>query len=138
MRRTWAGWVVGMWLLVACATEAPDSSRRRSSGLGTGGGPAPAPLAGSGGSFGNPPPSTGFAGMAPPPMPVDDGNCNQDVDVVFTLDVSGSMVPPLTRLVEEVGMVDAALLAKNLPSPPHYGLVIFVDDVVMMNGGQPF
>lgn len=65
-------------------------------------------------------------------------NCNQDVDVVFVLDVSGSMIPPLTRLEAEVGMVDAALQAKNLPSPPHYGLVIFVDDVGVQNGGQPY
>lgn len=65
-------------------------------------------------------------------------NCNQDVDVVFVLDVSGSMIPPLTTVVEEVGMVDAALLTKNLPNPPHYGLVIFVDDVIVMNGGAPY
>jgi hypothetical protein len=65
-------------------------------------------------------------------------SCNQDVDVVFVLDVSGSMIPPLTTLKKEVGLVDIALLAKNLPSPPHYGLVIFVDDVVVMNGGAPY
>ncbi|MBM4363677.1 MAG: hypothetical protein FJ104_13425, partial [Deltaproteobacteria bacterium] len=64
--------------------------------------------------------------------------CSQDVDVVFVLDVSGSMIPPLTTLVKEVGLVDAALAAKNLPNPPHYGLVIFVDDVVMLNGGAPY
>jgi hypothetical protein len=65
-------------------------------------------------------------------------NCNQDVDVVFVLDVSGSMIPPLTTLNSEVGLVDAALQTKNLPGPPHYGLVIFVDDVVLMNGGAPY
>lgn len=65
-------------------------------------------------------------------------SCNQDVDVVFVLDVSGSMIPPLTRLEKEVGLVDAALQAKNLPSPPQYGLVIFVDDVIVLNGGAPY
>lgn len=69
---------------------------------------------------------------------IDAGNCNQDVDIVFVLDVSGSMIPPLTKLVAEVDRVDAALLAKNLPGPPHYGLVIFVDDVVVQNGGAPY
>lgn len=65
-------------------------------------------------------------------------NCNQDVDVLFVLDVSGSMIPPLTRLQDEVAMVDAALRGKNLPNPPHYGLVVFVDDVLVQNGGQPY
>lgn len=65
-------------------------------------------------------------------------NCNQDVDVVFSLDVSGSMIPPLTTLQAEVDMVDAALQGKNLPSAPHYGLVIFVDDALAMNGGAPY
>lgn len=69
---------------------------------------------------------------------IDGGSCNQDVDIVFVLDVSGSMIPPLTKLEAEVDKVDAALLSKNLPGPPHYGLVIFVDDVVVLNGGAPY
>jgi hypothetical protein len=64
--------------------------------------------------------------------------CNQDVDLVFVLDVSGSMVPALTKLDKEVGLVDEALKTKNLPSPAHYGLVVFVDDVKVLNGGAAY
>jgi hypothetical protein len=60
------------------------------------------------------------------------------VDVVFVIDVSGSMVAPLMNLEAEVGMVDAALQAKSLPSAPHYGLVVFVDDVIVMNAGEAY
>jgi hypothetical protein len=80
-------------------------------------------------------------GLLPPPAPAaaaGDGACNQDVDVVFSLDVSGSMTPSLMKLVAEVGAVDAALKTKNLPGPPHYGLVIFVDDLMLMNSGEPY
>jgi hypothetical protein len=66
------------------------------------------------------------------------GACNQDVDIVFVLDVSGSMIPPLSTLEREVDMVDAALVAKSLPSHQHYGLVVFVDQVQVMNGGMPY
>jgi hypothetical protein len=66
------------------------------------------------------------------------GRCNQDVDIVFVLDVSGSMGPPLTTLEREVGLVDMALQTKLLPSPPHYGLVLFVDDWKTMNNGAPY
>ncbi len=65
-------------------------------------------------------------------------SCEQDIDVVFVVDVSGSMVPALSKLLAEVGKVDDALEAKDLPSPPHYGLVTFVDDVVVMNSGAPY
>ena len=35
--------------------------------------------------------------------------CVEDIDVVFVLDVSGSMLPALAKLEAEVGRVDAAL-----------------------------
>lgn len=78
--------------------------------------------------------------LLPPPAeaPTTDGTCNQDVDIVFVLDVSGSMIPPLTTLEREVDLVDAALATKNLPHPPHYGLVIFVDSAMVLNGGMPY
>jgi hypothetical protein len=78
--------------------------------------------------------------LLPPPMaaPATDGTCNQDVDIVFVLDVSGSMIPPLSTLEREVGLVDQALQTKNLPNPPHYGLVIFVDSAQTLNGGMPY
>ncbi|HEY6881716.1 MAG TPA: hypothetical protein VI299_27000 [Polyangiales bacterium] len=68
----------------------------------------------------------------------DRDSCSQDIDVVFVVDVSGSMVPALSKLMAEVSKVDEALQAKDLPSAPHYGLVTFVDDFVVTNGGAPY
>jgi len=122
----------------ACSGDTAAARARGSQGAGTGG---TAGSAGSGGGsgFGNADAAAGsFADPRDAALPMQDDNCNQDVDVVFVLDVSGSMIPPLTKLEAEVAKVDAALLTKNLPNPPHYGLVIFVDDVMMMNGGAPY
>jgi hypothetical protein len=80
---------------------------------------------------------TGYDAAAYYPM-MEPENCQQDIDLVLVADVSGSMVPALSKLMDEVDKVDKALVAKGLPSPPHYGLVIFVDDVVVMNGGAPY
>jgi hypothetical protein len=84
----------------------------------------------------------GNSNAAPPVLPsvpnAKSDNCNKDVDIVFVLDVSGSMGPPLTKLEHESTLVDDALNMKSLPSPQHYGLVIFVDDVQVMNGGMPY
>jgi hypothetical protein len=104
-------------LVLACSPDrgANPGDTTPSASAGTGGalilgssGGAPAGTAGFGGALVSP-----GSGGAP------GENCNQDVDVVFVLDVSGSMIPPLTTLVREVGLVDAALQTKNLPSPPH-------------------
>ena len=78
--------------------------------------------------------------LLPPAMaaPAADGTCNQDVDIVFVLDVSGSMTPALGKLKSEVTLVDQALQTKNLPHPPHYGLVIFVDQAQTMNMGMAY
>lgn len=65
-------------------------------------------------------------------------NCEKDVDVVFVVDVSGTMGPALSKIVDEVGKVHEALLNRGLPSEPRYGLVTFVDDVLVQNGGQPY
>jgi hypothetical protein len=96
---------------------------------------APAvPSGAAGNGFGN------SSAPVQPSLPKDEpaANCNQDVDIVFVLDVSGSMIPPLTKLENESSLVDQALNMKSLPSPQHYGLVIFVDDVQVMNGGMPY
>jgi len=98
----------------------------------TGAPAVPSGVAGNG--FGN----SSAAPVQPAVPNVESDNCNQDVDIVFVLDVSGSMIPPLTKLEAESSLVDAALNAKALPSPQHYGLVIFVDDVQVMNGGMPY
>ncbi|HEX2675025.1 MAG TPA: vWA domain-containing protein [Polyangiales bacterium] len=129
--------------LAACsAAKSGNGHGGQASGNHAGSGGNTTQQAGSGGdgTFGNP---TGNGGMNALPLDagriaIDGGNCNQDVDIVFVLDVSGSMIPPLTKLVSEVDKVDAALKAKHLPGPPHYGLVIFVDDVIVLNNGMAY
>ncbi len=66
------------------------------------------------------------------------GECMQDVDVVFVMDVSTTMGPFLTKLEQEISVVDQALKQLNLPNEPHYGLVVFVDDVLLVNAGAPY
>jgi len=63
--------------------------------------------------------------------------CEQDVDIVFVMDVSTSMGPFLTKLANEISVVDQALADMNLPNASHYGLVVFVDDTKIENGGAP-
>lgn len=142
--RSWAAW--GLLLCAACGSDADAGSPQR----GSRGGAAAGALAGAAPVVTLPPGSTPDPGnganapattlILPPAMaaPTTDGSCNQDVDVVFSLDVSGSMAPPLTKLANEVSRVDEALKTKNLPHPPHYGLVIFVDDFQVMNNGEPY
>ena len=66
------------------------------------------------------------------------GSCDQDVDIVFVIDVSTTMGPFLDQLATEIIFVDEALDAMDLPSDPHYGLVVFVDDVALLNTGAPY
>jgi hypothetical protein len=117
-----------------CGGESAASPRR---GLPLGGQPAPSTREAAG--VGEVEMGGGLLPPPPPlPAPMPENSCNQDVDVVFSLDVSGSMTPSLTKLAAEIGAVDAALKTKNLPSPPHYGLVLFCDDFKVMNMGQPY
>jgi hypothetical protein len=73
---------------------------------------------------------------------VDDGvdpmECIQDVDIVFVMDVSTTMGPFFDKLEAEIQAVDTALQAFDLPNPPHYGLVVFVDDFTLVNTGVPY
>ncbi|MCA9712186.1 MAG: hypothetical protein KDK70_40495 [Myxococcales bacterium] len=64
--------------------------------------------------------------------------CGDDVDVVFVMDVSTSMGPFLDTLADEILVVDAVLQGFDLPSDPHYGLVVFVDDYLVLGGGAPY
>ena len=64
--------------------------------------------------------------------------CDEDVDIVFVMDVSTSMGPFLSTLADEILVVDQALAALELPNPPHYGLVVFVDDTALLGGGAPY
>ena len=128
-------------LALACSAEGEGQSATAPGPGQSAAGAGPTGAAGSSaagtGDWVAPPEQTGGSDGGLPPGTIVT-NCNQDVDVVFTLDVSGSMVSPLTFVQNEVAKVDAALMAKNLPSPPHYGLVIFVDDVMVLNGGAPY
>ena len=67
-------------------------------------------------------------------LPVDE--CEQHVDVVFTMDVSTSMTFFFDALLADMADVDAALAA--LDADPRYGLIVFVDDYAVVNGGAPF
>ena len=64
--------------------------------------------------------------------------CEQDIDVVFVMDVSTSMGPFLSALADQILVVDQAIESLDLPAPPHYGLVVFVDDVALVSEGQPY
>jgi hypothetical protein len=71
-----------------------------------------------------------------PDAPTND--CQQSIDIVFTMDVSTTMGGFINILADEILVVDAALAALDLPSPPQYGLAVFVDDAALVNGGVPY
>lgn len=64
--------------------------------------------------------------------------CKLNIDIVFVMDVSTSMAAILQKLEEEILAVDAAILALELPTAVHYGLVVFVDDAKIINNGAPY
>lgn len=64
--------------------------------------------------------------------------CTDSIDVVFVLDVSSSMGFVLEQLSDEIdGVVEAAtkLTQDGKATPPHFGLVTFVDNHVIDLGG---
>lgn len=69
-----------------------------------------------------------------------DVDCHQDIDIVFVLDVSTSMSWVLEQLATEVGAVweYAVALSAHPDYDPAFGLVVFVDDVLVTNGGEPY
>jgi hypothetical protein len=65
-----------------------------------------------------------------------DTECYEQLDIVFVLDVSTTMSGYLSTLESQIGLVwDAAL---ELDDDPHFGLVVFVDDVLVANSGQTY
>jgi hypothetical protein len=54
------------------------------------------------------------------------------------MDVSTTMGPFFDKLEAEIGAVHDALLTYDLPNPPHYGLVVFVDDFTLVDAGTPY
>ncbi|MCA9650729.1 MAG: VWA domain-containing protein [Myxococcales bacterium] len=67
-------------------------------------------------------------------IPLD--TCEQDVDVVFTMDVSTTMTFFFDALLADMAEVDAAL--QSVGANPRYGLVVFVDDYEVVDMGVPF
>lgn len=149
----------------ACGTPVPDeqpaNTSAASSGPSTAGqGTASTPEgsssgldtgAGEGNTSGTPPASTSDTGEADdatddagplfdlgsiPDTPGDD--CQQAIDIVFTMDVSTTMSGFIQILSDEILAVDAAIAELDIPLPPHYGLAVFVDDALLVNGGVPY
>lgn len=59
-----------------------------------------------------------------------------DVDVVLVIDVSTTMGFMVDRV--ERGIVEVDAMLRALSKRPRYGLVVFVDDVELTNGGRAF
>jgi hypothetical protein len=68
----------------------------------------------------------------------DDEDCEEDVDIVFVMDVSTSMGGYLSKLADEIVAVDTAIAALGVPGERRYGLVVFVDDTMILNEGAPY
>lgn len=64
--------------------------------------------------------------------------CKLNIDIVFVMDVSTSMSAILQKLSEEILVVDEAIVALDLPTQVHYGLVVFVDDAMLINNGMAY
>jgi hypothetical protein len=60
----------------------------------------------------------------------------RQIDVVFAVDVSTTMNFMLGKIGSEIAAVDAEVRAQGLDA--RYGLVVFVDDVLVTGGGQAF
>jgi hypothetical protein len=69
---------------------------------------------------------------------VGDPLCKQQIDIVFVMDVSTSMIDLLQKLEDEILTVDAKLKTLDVLPDVHYGLVVFVDDTLIINGGAPY
>ncbi len=66
------------------------------------------------------------------------GDCAQNIDIVFVMDVSTSMDGFLNKLAQEMPVVDQKLKAISPVANPYYGLAVFVDDAMLLNNGNPF
>lgn len=94
--------------------------------------------------FAEPDPAATQDGAAPAPPPNGFGDaggtdgapatCTEDVDVVLVLDVSSSMGFVLDKLDAEIDKVVAA--SNALKAGAHFGLVLFVDNVKLVDTGD--
>jgi hypothetical protein len=72
-------------------------------------------------------------------VPVDghtDGECYQDLDIMFVIDVSTSMTPVLAALRDGIGEVWT--YATGISANTQFGLVVFVDDALFTNEGMSY
>jgi len=74
----------------------------------------------------------------PPDAPGIDPRCEQNLDIVFVIDVSTTMSQFIGILSAEILAVDAAVADLALLGEPHYGLAVFVDDALLLNDGAPY
>lgn len=70
--------------------------------------------------------------------PGQDERCQEEVDVVFVMDVSTSMGAFLSTLADEILAVDQAIQDLGLGTEPRYGLAVFVDDYLLVNEGMSY
>ncbi len=70
------------------------------------------------------------------PPPADAPDCVDALDVVFVIDVSTSMADEIDQVRGGMDRIWAA--AEALTSDTQFSLVVFVDDVVAVNGCAPF
>jgi hypothetical protein len=61
-----------------------------------------------------------------------DDECYEMIDIVFVIDVSTTMSYILTTLEAEIGEVWDAAQSLSIDDEPHFGLVVFVDDVMVV------
>ncbi len=158
MDRRISGLLVSLTLGTACTADPVEQPQEQTTGVpGSSSGPAPVTGPGSsgtelpGGSTTTPGESTAggstsassgdgpefYFDLGIPDSPGDQ-ECQQDIDIVFVMDVSTTMGTFINLLSMEMLAVDAAVQAYDLPSEPHYGLAVFVDDAVLLNGGVPY
>ena len=67
-----------------------------------------------------------------------DSACKMQIDIVFVMDVSTSMLVLLQKLEDEILTVDAKLKSLDVLPDINYGLVVFVDDTQIINMGAPY
>jgi hypothetical protein len=61
-----------------------------------------------------------------------DDECYEMIDIVFVIDVSTTMSYILSTLETEIGLVWDEAQSLSIDDEPHFGLVVFVDDVMVV------
>lgn len=114
--------------------SASDSQDSQSSGTGE-----PNPTTSGGTSTGGVDPGTSSGGDTFESFgTTGDAACKLQIDIVFVMDVSTSMIGLLQKLEDEILTVDAKLKSLDVLPDINYGLVVFVDDTQIINMGAPY